>query len=444
MDPDSAWQHLLAAVESGDRAAVLESATVLAGWLDRRGFPPDTSGGVVTDPTWNRQIAFYACQVARLGVGCNGWSCTALHGCQAYATMHGSQALYRGKALMADFGSREAGKKGGKARAAKLSDNERREIARIAATKRWDSEREGGTALPRATHGDSDHPLRIGDIEIPCYVLDNGLRVVTHRGLQGSLGMAVSGGARETTRFLQQFDEKGLDCKGLIARVSSPIEFRPKAAGRTAFGYEATVLADFCDLLLEARKRKGFLSTKGQEIAARCEILVRGFARVGIIALVDEVTGYQEVRDRLALQEILDTYLRKEFAAWAKQFPDEFYQEIFRLRKWVWKGMRVNRPQCVAAYTKNLVYARLAPGILSDLEKRNPITSNGTRVARHHQWLTEDIGHPALAQHLHALIGLMRASDDWSQMLRLVNRAFPKRGDSLQMDLFNKDDAAAG
>jgi P63C domain len=328
--------------------------------------------------------------------------------------------------------------KGGEARAQSLSPERRSEIARQAVIARW--EKTASSSLPKATHGDPDHPLVIGDIEIPCYVLDDGTRVITHRGLQGSLGMAVSGGARETARFLSQFEDKGLDCKDLIARVSEPIEFRPKIGGRTAFGYEATVLADFCDLLLEARKRKGLLSKKGLEIASRCEVLVRGFARVGIIALVDEATGYQEVRDRFALQKILDKYLRKEFAAWAKRFPDEFYQEIFRLRKWVWRGMRINRPQCVAAYTKNLVYARLAPGILTELEQKNPITERGHRLTLHHQWLTEDIGHPALAQHLHAVLGLMRASDNWQQMMRLVNRAFPKRGDSLQMELFNKDE----
>src|SRR5262245_17296535 len=124
--------------------------------------------------------------------------------------------------------------------------------------------------------------------------------------------------------------------------------------------------------------------------------------RVGIIALVDEVTGYQEVRDREALQAILDRYLRKAFAAWAKRFPDEFYKEIFRLRGWKWRGMEVNRPQCVANYTKDLVYKRLAPGILEELEARNPKNEWGHREARHHQWLTEDVGHPALAQHLYA------------------------------------------
>jgi P63C domain len=109
---------------------------------------------------------------------------------------------------------------------------------------------------------------------------------------------------------------------------------------------------------------------------------------------------------------------------------------MFRLRGWVWKGMQVNRPQCVAAYTKDLIYQRLAPGILAELEERNPIQDNGRRKAAHHQWLTEDIGHPALAQHLHAVLALMRVSPDrgWTAFIKMLDRAFPKRGHSIQLD----------
>src|SRR5206468_6981574 len=99
---------------------------------------------------------------------------------------------------------------------------------------------------------------------------------------------------------------------------------------------------------------------------------------------------YQEFRDRHALQALLDRYLRKELAAWAQRFPDEFYQNIFRLRNWEWKGMSVNRPWIVGKLTKDIVYARLAPGIIKELEQRNPMDEKGHRKARHHQWLTED------------------------------------------------------
>lgn len=331
---------------------------------------------------------------------------------------------------MAEMTARELASRGGKARALSMSPDQRSELAQKAAKARWENR------LPRATHAGE---LEIGNIKIACYVLENGTRVISHRGLQRSLGLAVSGGAQQTASFVSSVASKINSGMDLTARISSPIDFIPPNYGRSAFGYEATVLAEICDLILAARKAGSISGIRMKRIADNCELLVRGFARVGIIALVDEATGHQEVRDKQALQEILDKYLRKEFAAWAKTFPDEFYKQIFRLRRWTWKGMNVNRPQCVARYTRDLVYARLAPGILKELESRNPI-QNGRRKARHTQLLTDDIGHPALAQHLHAIVGLMRAAESWDQMQRFVNRAFPKRGDSLQVSLFSDDE----
>jgi hypothetical protein len=337
-----------------------------------------------------------------------------------------------------DFGSSEAGKKGGKARAEKLTGEERREIAQRAAQMRW--EREGKTLPPQATH---DGVLKIGNLSIPCAVLADGTRVLTQQGFLvaiGRSGKPARGRGSQVEKiapFLALDNLKSFVDEDL-ADSTKPILFRVPTGSR-AYGYRAELLPRVCEVYLKARDADALLRSQ-LNMAKACEILMRALAHVGIVALVDEATGYQEVRDRFALQEILDKYLRKEFATWAKRFPDEFYQEIFRLRGWTWKGMRVNRPQCVAAYTKDLVYARLAPGVLRELEARNPIVDRGHRLALHHQWLTEDVGHPALAQHLHALLGLMRASDTWGQMMRLVNRAFPKRGDSLQMALFNVDE----
>lgn len=97
--------------------------------------------------------------------------------------------------------------------------------------------------------------------------------------------------------------------------------------------------------------------------------------------------------------------------------------------------MKVNRPQVVAKYTTDLVYERLAPSILSELEEKNPKNSRGQREAKHHQWLTEDVGHPALAQHLYGLIGFMRACDSWDQFYNMVQRAYPKKGETLFLPL---------
>lgn len=218
----------------------------------------------------------------------------------------------------------------------------------------------------------------------------------------------------------------------LLVVVTEPIEYRQSKGGGVAHGVEASALPMICDVWLKAREA-GVLSEPQKVIAQKAEMLMRGLAHIGVVALVDEATGYQEVRDKLALQAILDKFLQKELAAWAKRFPDEFYKEIFRLRNWKWNTLK--RPGVVAAWTKDLVYSRLTPGILEELEKRNPITSPGRRKVKHHQWLSDDIGNPALAQHLHAVIGLMRAADSWEQFMRMMDRSFPKRGSNLELEL---------
>jgi P63C domain len=319
--------------------------------------------------------------------------------------------------------------KGGFARAQFLTQEQRREIARTAAQSRWQNER----PLPRATHSGT---LKLADI--PCYVLDTGERILSTRGIMKSLKRTWRGrkyAGTELPVFLEAKNLKPFISEDL-ASVLTPRTFRTHKGSRSE-GYIADILPVVCEVYLRARD-EGELTRPQELIAKQCEILIRGLSRVGITALVDEATGYQEVRDKLALQAILDRFLRQNFAAWAKRFPDEFYQHIFRLRGWQWRGMEVNRPQIVANYTKDLVYARLAPGILQELEARNPKDEKGARKAAHHQWLTEEVGHPALAQHLYAVIGLMRLADSWDQLKRMVDKAYPKRGDSLQLPLFTE------
>jgi hypothetical protein len=223
--------------------------------------------------------------------------------------------------------------------------------------------------------------------------------------------------------------------KELMAGIENAYEFHPLHGGRTAIGFEATLLPMMCEAILDAEK-SGELKNRGA--AKIAELLIRGFARVGIVALVDEATGYQEVRDKDALKALLDKYLLKEYAAWAKRFPDDFYKDMFRLKGWQWQGMHVNRPSVVGRYTNDLVYERLAPGILDELQKKNPRDDKGQRPVKHHQFFTDEIGHPALSQHIHAVMGFMRASTTWDGFLRMMNRAFPKKGQ--QFTLLDDDD----
>lgn len=322
--------------------------------------------------------------------------------------------------------------KGGHARAEKLSPDERKAIAKKAAEKRW------GVKPLRATH---TGVLQLGGME--CAVLEDERRVVSERGMLRSLGRAAAGGQTYRRRaadsaaghlpiYLAPANLRPFISDDLLSPTARQIPYyvATDRGAPVALGIDARLIPQICEVWLKARAERALRKAQ-LPTAEKAEILMRGLALVGIVALVDEATGYDVVRDKLALQAILDKFLRKELAAWAKRFPDEFYQGIFRLRGWEWKGMKVNRPQAVAQYTKNLVYARLAPGILRELEERREQTT--AKHAKMHQWLTDDVGHPALAQHLHSLIGFMRVAKGWEHFVNMVDVAWPKRGDTLKM-----------
>ncbi|MHC5773959.1 P63C domain-containing protein [Nostoc sp.] len=278
----------------------------------------------------------------------------------------------------------------------------------------------------KAEYGSDEQPLRIADIEIPCYVLEDGRRVITQGGMIQALGIArgsVRGrGGERIAIFVTGKNLSPFISKGLRDVSTAPIIFKPPR-GNTAYGYEATVLADLCDAVLEAR-RAGALQKQQMHIAERCEILVRGFARVGIIALIDEATGYQAIRARNDLNKILEAYIAKELLPWTKMFPDEFYKELFRLRGWEYNPVSVKRPILVGKLTNKIVYKRLPSGVLEELKQKNPVV-NGRRRHKYFQFLTEDIGNPHLSKHLAAVIALMRASSNWKVFERLLERAFP-------------------
>ena len=317
-------------------------------------------------------------------------------------------------------------RKGGRARAAKLSPEQRSEIARLAAHGRWG----GDDALVKATHGSSDRPLIIGDLKIPCYVLEDGRRVLSMSGVLTSLGMSKGSGmpGQQGDRLYRFATSQAIFpyvSNDLIMRMEGAVRFRAPSGGIVASGYEATILPDLCDAILEAR-RKGALLKRQAHIAEMAEILVRGLARVGIIALVDEATGYQEVRDRKALEEILNKYISEELRKWTPTFPDSYFAGIFKLKNWNLPSFPTARPGVIAYYTKDIVYSRLAPGVLEELQALNPTNGRGRRKYKLFHHLTPDHGHPKLKEHLRDVVLLMDASQTWPEFKRLLDRVKPQ------------------
>lgn len=323
---------------------------------------------------------------------------------------------------------------GGIARAEKLSPQKRSEIAKRAAASRWNK------SIPVAEH---EGIVSVGGSKIAAAVLPDGRRILTQSTFLLALGRSRT--PKAGTGVLSTIDNLPFFLQASVLQPfiseelresTTPIFYRTRD-GKNAVGYNAELLPKTCEVYLKLRdsslEKNGKVDARYRHIIEACDILMRGLAQVGIIALIDEATGYQIVRDRYALQAILDKYLAKELAAWAKRFPDEFYKQMFRLKGWTFNPLSVSRPGVVGRYTIDLIYERLAPGLVKELERLNPKTDNGNRKFRHHQWLSSDVGHPALAQHLHAVMGFMRACSTWDQFIDMLDRAFPKKGHTIPM-----------
>ena len=296
--------------------------------------------------------------------------------------------------------------------------------------------------------GEPERPLVIGDIEIPAYVLEDETRVLSQRGFLGSLGMSGGGvtrrsdGAPQLAVLLRSATLAPHVAGETLARALSPILFTPPHGGRTAYGYPATLLTDICDVVLAARVARDLHSNQ-MHIAERCEVLVRGLARVGIIALVDEATGYQRIREERALATILERFIAAELQPWTRTFPYAFYEQIFRLKGWG-SAEGMPRPSVIGHYTNDFVYDRMAPGVLAELRSRNPVLPQGWRRNRHHQWFTPEYGHPTLKEHIAAVTVLMRAAASWEGFKRSLDRALPKPDSTIAMPIGDDEDSRAG
>jgi P63C domain len=323
-----------------------------------------------------------------------------------------------------------------KLRSLSMTSKRRSEIAQKAAVSRWSAD------LPEA---DFEGEFLIGGNLIACAVLRDQRRVITQTSFLKALGRSSSPAAG--TGVLSTIDELPvfLQAKALkpfisndLANSTKPIFFRTRS-GKKGVGYDASLILGVANVYLEfgesTLRDKGIVSVRYERMIAAAKAIKSTFAEIGVIALIDETTGYQEVRSRLALQEMFEAVLLRELAAWAKRFPDEFYKQIYRLRGWEWRGRHINPPQIVAHYTNDFVYDRIAPGLRKELETRMPKNDSGAKKGKLHQLLTDDIGHPLLAQHVHMVTMFMKAASTWDEFKINLDKVSPRQGANYELSI---------
>lgn len=289
-------------------------------------------------------------------------------------------------------------------------------------------------ALPRAL-AESDE-LQLGNIALSCAVLDdaNNTRVLTQNGFLKAIGRHpfATGGTGGSIEGMAPF----LRAKNLepfisddLKRSTTAIEYIPRAkmsgAGGIGYGYRASLLADVCWVYHDAMMA-GKLLPNQMHIGEACSKLLRALTNLAIDDLVDEATGFKNLRRRQVLDKILADYVSPEALPWVYTWDDELYMNIFRLNGWPFTVESIKkRPGVVGKWTNDF-YDRLAPGVRTELHRIVPRDNNGRPVVRLHQLLTKEIGHPKLREFLEGLKTLMIISRDWKQFQTLLDIRYPK------------------
>jgi hypothetical protein len=322
--------------------------------------------------------------------------------------------------------------KGGKARASVLSSDERKAIARTAALARWSgrtseeqAQKSPGISAKTSKQLQTDTTpvalfpgkLKMADAEFSVYVLDNGKRVMAQR---------------EVVRLLTGKKESGKLASYVNAQVLRPyldsdhvtkqtLQFKIPGTQYLGHGYEATLLLDICDAYLRARE-DGVLTGVQVDVAKQAEIITRACAKVGIIALIDEATGYQTFRKKQELQLKLQAFIAEDLQEWALMFPQEFWFELARL-----EGVHYSprsRPLRWGKYIMAFVYDAVDGNgeVGKHLRQINPEPHHRKN---HHQWLKE-FGRSKVHDQIQKVVTIMKLCDDMEDFKQKFARVFKK------------------
>lgn len=259
---------------------------------------------------------------------------------------------------------------------------------------------------------------------LKCYVLDDGRRVISRVGATSFLSQKVGHGDLEgylRAQSLRPF---------LPLRWQEElIDFAlPGVTHKRVAGLRAETFFELCRGLMNARDN-GDLSKTQIEMSKRATAFIIACSKIGLISLIDEVTGYQYERAEDALQFKLKLFLQEEMREWEKTFPDELWIEFGRLTGW--EGAVSSRPKYWGKLVMELVYGYLDADVAHWLKENAPSPRKGQN---YHQWLNDQYGLKKLTEHIWLLIGVASTCNSMSELRQQMAFKFDKV--PLQMTIF--------
>jgi hypothetical protein len=284
--------------------------------------------------------------------------------------------------------------------------------------------------LPVATH---QAPLQIGAVTVDAYRLDDGRRMISKAAMAAALGLQSKGGNAFLRSMTRPAVRERID-EALWQSIESPQHFRPVPADSAPQvtvidGYQGEVLIDVCSVLIDAG-RAGNLTKSQEFLAKNAEIIQRSAAKLGIVGLIDEAVGFTD-RAIDEYRVLFQQFIREQWAQWDKEFPDQFADMLYKLYGIKrFDATSTKHPRFFSKFTRKFIYHPLANSrgkILEMLDDKNPVVyANGGRRYKLFQFLSEEVGMPAIRAHLWQVVGIGNSSRNMNQFVRGFYRAFPE------------------
>jgi hypothetical protein len=342
---------------------------------------------------------------------------------------------------------------GGTARKEALSQEKRSDIARKAAQARWakPEPEDDATAEVEPSHKDEEieadptmpvarwrGTLNIVGMEVPCYVLDNGARVIGRTSATEVLSGIKGGGALEIylgAKALEPFINKDLILERFV-----PFRLQEVEGLKTAVkGLPAELFIEICQGFVaglqasfDPKSPYPKLTDRQRQMAIQASMFLSACAKLGLEALIDEATGYQYERADDALQVKLRAFIADELRAWEKTFPDELWAEFGRLTHW--KGNLQSRPKWWGKLVIEMIYDTLDPDVAAYLKDNKPPPG-----VRWHRQLTENIGVRALVSRCYEVVGMAKECADMRELRNKVARHYGRQVVQFSLSLPNPE-----
>lgn len=273
--------------------------------------------------------------------------------------------------------------------------------------------------------GSSDKPLKIGNVLLFCYILENKQRVITRDSFQKAMGYE---GKSETwlLELLTSINRFTLIQTELLNEIKNPL------TAKTSNNYSEKEVSDLLDatcivqscLAIEKAKEDGYLNVNQLKFAKSASIVLKKIKNTTIESLIDEATGFNWYREQ-TIERVIQTLLNQQNDTtflWIKTFPSQFLERIIELNSLNWKNI-FQKPSSLSKIFNEIIYTRINNEVLDDLRTLKP---KRTYTRKNNK--KQDNEHPNLKKHIIAIESILTASDNnWSIFIQLLNKTFPKQ-----------------